>query len=93
MYELENGKLPNLTLHAKMRLIDRFILQEDKDLFDESSFDEIKKILEIIYTQTPHKMEKAKNGFSVYFKYGENEEIKAIFTQDGEMLTVAKNKL
>ncbi len=93
MYELENGKLPNLTLHAKMRLIDRFILQEDKDLFDDSSFDEIKNILEIIYTQTPYKMEKAKNGFNVYFKYGENEEIKAIFTQDGEMLTVAKNRL
>lgn len=93
MYEFENGKLPNLTLHARMRLIDRFILQEDKDLFDENSFDEIRKIMEIIYTQTPYKMEKAKNGFSVYFKYGENEEIKAVFTQKGEMLTIAKNKL
>ena len=93
MCDFENGRIPNLTLHARMRLIDRFILREGKNPFDESSFDEIKEVLKIVYTHTPYKMEKAKGGFSVYFKYGESEEIKAVFEKDGQMLTIVKNEL
>lgn len=93
MYEFWNCQVPNLTLHARMRLIERFILQEGKDPFDEASYDEIKEVLKTVYTKNPYKMEKAKGGFSVYYKYGENEEIKAVFEQNGKMLTIVKNKL
>lgn len=88
----ENGKTPNLGLHARMRLIDRFILQEGKELFSDESIKELQNIINTIYFETPSKMEKAKNSIALYFMH-EDYEIKAIFNKEGQMITVAKNKL
>jgi len=92
LWHTSENKIPNLTLHARMRMIDRFILQENKSLFSVESIEELKNITKAIYTKTPHKMEKTKNSFSMYFIQNDYE-IKAVFSQNGELLTVAKNKL
>lgn len=85
-------KIPNLCLHAKMRLIDRFILQENKDLFSLETEKELKEILKTIYTDTPYKIESSDKASALYFKH-KDYEIKAVFNPTGEMITIAKNKL
>ena len=92
IYHFENGKMPNLSLHARMRLIDRFILQENKDVFSIDSQKELYEITKVIYSATPYKMEKTNTSFALYFLLN-NYEIKAVFDKNGQMLTIAKNKL
>ena len=75
-----------------MRLIDRFILQENKDLFSDATIKELKEILNTVYTSTPHKIEKSNSASALYFKH-QDYEIKAVFNPTGEMITIAKNKL
>lgn len=87
-----DNKVPNLCLHAKMRLIDRFILQENKDLFSDATTKELKEILNTVYTSTPHKIEKSNSASALYFRH-QDYEIKAVFNPTGEMITIAKNKL
>lgn len=84
------GKKPNICLHAKMRLIDRFILQENKDLFANETKEELQNILKTIYFETPSRVETGYNAIVLYYPY-EDYEIKAVFAYDGEMLTVVKN--
>lgn len=87
-----NGKKPNLSLHAKMRLFDRFIAQENIDIYSKKAFEEVNSVLKTIYTSNPTKIESNDDAFSVYFKH-EDYEIKAVFEKSGRMITIAKNKL
>ena len=87
-----NGKKPNMCLHAKMRLIDRFILQENKDLFGEETKEELKEILKTVYLEEPKILKARENVIVAYFNHLDYE-IKAVFNKDGEMLTIAKNEL
>lgn len=84
------GKKPNICLHAKMRLIDRFILQENKDLFASETKEELQNILKTIYFETPSRVETGYNAIVAYYPC-EDYEIKAVFAYDGEMLTVVKS--
>lgn len=84
------GKKPNICLHAKMRLIDRFILQENKDLFAAETKDELQNILKTIYFETPSRVETGRSAIVLYYPY-KDYEIKTVFAYDGEMLTVVKN--
>lgn len=92
LLKFQDNQIPNLTLHAKMRLIDRFILQENKNIFSQESLQELKDIINTIYTKKPHKMKEANGNFAAYFLH-DDYEIKTVFTKDGQLITIAKNKL
>lgn len=50
------GKAPKISLHAKMRLIDRFLLNDEKDttyLYSKSAREEIKNLLKTVYDNDP----------------------------------------
>ena len=92
--EINKEKMPNLSLHAKMRLIDRFILQkqESRELLDKSTTEELKSIVETIYLKNPYKIQKSPmddGSFHAYYKH-KDYEIKAVFNADGKMLTIVK---
>lgn len=95
MYQL-GSKKPNMTLHATMRLIDRFILDdENADLFSEETSQKIKGILETIYFTQPYKVKNSQAGrktFEAYYLH-DGYEIKAVFDKDGTLVTIAKNEL
>lgn len=88
----ENNEFYTLTLHAKMRILDRFIF--DNPEFENASKDEIeselKEILNSVYMNNPTKIHKAEDGsFVAYFDY-KTSEIKAVFEKNGQMLTIIK---
>ena len=88
-----DGRTPNMSLHAKMRLIDRFIFDQNSQT-PTLSTEEIQNIIKTIYTQAPYKIikSKGKEGFSAYYTFNDYE-IKAVFSETGEMITIAKNEL
>ena len=88
----ENDEFYNLTFHAKMRIIDRFIFDNPafKNATKEEIEKELKEILACVYKQNPIKMHKAEDGtFVTYFEY-ETSEIKTVFEKSGQMLTIIK---
>jgi len=88
--ELENG-IANLSTHAKLRLIDRFILQEPgsiNKLSSKETIEKIKSILHTIYFEKPTNIIPMKNEkIAVYYKY-ENRPISAVFTNQGKLVTL-----
>ena len=90
------GKIPNISLHAKLRAIDRFALADAKTI-DELYSDKTKNLLQdlfrTIYIQTPKNVKRAdkedSNRLVVYTK-NNKDKIKTVFTNKGSMITVVK---
>ena len=91
--EDKNGKQPSITLHARLRLIDRFVLDSKKgksQLKDEKTKEKLHEVVRVIYAQTPIKVEKMSDKrFVAFFDYN-GDYIKAVFSEGGELLTVIK---
>ena len=88
----ENCEFYNLTFHAKMRILDRFIFgnPEFKNATKEDIEKELKEILSSVYNQNPIRTHKAENSSFVTYCNYKNSEIKAVFEQNGQMLTIIK---
>ena len=85
---------PNLTLHAKLRAIERFALNEKgniKHLYSEETKIKMQNLFKTIYNKMPEKIEKSKidNKFIAYFSYGTGK-IKTVFNNNGKMITIIK---
>ncbi len=82
-----NGKTPNISKHARLRLIERFAFQNDKTgerIYDKSTKEYLNNILKTIYTQIPSSINLDKeNHINVL-----NNKINAIFNNDGKMITI-----
>ena len=87
----DKTKIPNLSPHAKLRLLERFILTEDgsiKNLYSGETQDKLKQILKSIYTTTPQSIRGSveEKRFKIQTAYNENT-IKSIFAGDGRLIT------
>ena len=88
----EGDEIYNLSLHAKMRLLDRFIFDKpnSSDMSKNDIEKELKDILATIYLKNPTKIHKAEGEtFVAYFNHNDFE-IKAVFEKNGQMLTIIK---
>ena len=91
-----DNKYPHMKLHAKMRLIDRFVLNEEgsiKKLHTKETEEKLKDVLRIVYTNAPSKLikcNKDKDRFEAQFDYGKDNKINAVFCSTGEMITIVK---
>lgn len=91
-----NNTIPNVSLHARLRLLDRFILPETKVIFDLDKpeiHEKIKKLYETIFTLDPYEIEGLQNSkrIETYFDNGE-QKFKVIFSPTGEMITITPPK-
>ena len=92
-----NGTYPNMRLHAKIRLIDRFALDEKgsiEKLHTKETQEKLKSALKTVYTESPSKFikcQKDKDRFEAQFAYGTNGSINAVFSNTGEMITIVKH--
>lgn len=84
----DKQNLPYVSLHARLRAIDRFALNEIndiKDLYKKDSIDKLRNLFKTIYTKTPTGIESSVNKrITVDF----NDNIRAIFAPEGELITV-----
>lgn len=83
---------PNISLHAKLRLIDRFALQNCKtaqELYEDSTKEYIRDILKSIYIQNPDLVTTDKdNKNTVTITQHNTESIKSVFGKNGRMVTI-----
>lgn len=93
-----DNKYPNMKLHAKMRLIDRFVLNEEgsiEKLYTKETEEKLKNVLKTVYTNAPLKLikcnKKDKDRFEAQFDYGNDNKINAVFCNGGEMITIVKH--
>ena len=87
-----SDKIPNLSLHARLRLLDRFALQHCKsitDLYTDETKEYVKDVLKSIYVLDPDSVYgngQYKNIITLTHFNGDN--IRTVFGQDGKMVTV-----
>ena len=92
-----DNSYPNLSLHAKLRLIDRFALEQCgslEDLYSENTQNYIKNLLKTIYFENPSQItgDKKDGKITTFFEF-EYDTIKTVFGPDGKMVTIiAKNR-
>ena len=83
-------KKVNLTLHSRLRLIDRFALSPDRKfekLYSPETIEYLKEILETIYLKEPKTISQVTNGnIAVEVEYN-GEIIRTIFNKQGKMIT------
>ena len=91
-----NGKPLNIGLHARLRLIERYVLDENSsaETIDRNkSIEKLKNIINTIYGQTPifvSSNEDDRDAFYCIYKEKESriERTKAIFGKNGKLITV-----
>ena len=92
-----DNKIPNMSFHAKMRLVENFVLnnQNPDKINQNKAYDELKNVLEIIYTQTPKTIRKDDSNYNAFYDYKDSK-IMATFSEFGVLITVGnieKNNL
>ncbi len=91
----DNGEKfsPNITIHAKLRAIERFVLNNTgsfKKLYTSQAKDDLTKLFKTIYTSTPLNITKSKDDrFVATFMYNSTP-IKAVFANNGMLITVSR---
>ena len=84
----EKQNLPDVSLHARLRAIDRFALNEAdyiEDLYKKDSIDKLRNLFKTIYTKKPINLESSINK-RVTVDFDNN--IRTIFAPGGELITV-----
>lgn len=92
----KDKNLPSLSLHARLRAIDRFALNNEDDinvLYKAETKEKLNNLFKTLYTQTPTEILSNKNAsrFIVDFNY-ESNIIGAVFSNNGEMITIMSKK-
>lgn len=87
--------IPNISLHAKLRIISRFIIKDEKDikfLSSNEAKDRLHKVLDCVYLKKPDYVKKGNGGFNfrTIHKIGD-EELYCVFSSDGKLVTIFKN--
>ncbi|MBE7704798.1 MAG: hypothetical protein E7Z90_03160 [Cyanobacteria bacterium SIG29] len=87
---------PNLSLHAKLRAIDRFGLDEATDiktLYTEETKSKLKNLFSSVYVQTPIDIRGTdiNNRIITNHNYNSNV-IEAVFSEDGTMITIVPKR-
>ena len=92
VWSLNSNKIPNLDIHAKLRIIERFVLNKNIDLYSDKSKELIRDLFNTIYKTNPYtiKSDSKQPGkrFIAQYNHGEQQSIKAAFTSKGQLITV-----
>lgn len=87
-----DDNIPNLSLHARLRMIDRFGLKKGSDiseLYTADTQNRLKDILNSIYTQTPESIRGSdKTKRIILCTNYDNMPIETVFAQNGKMITI-----
>ena len=92
-HTLENGKIANLNLHAKLRTIGRFALDENSelsDLYNPKTKEKLQNLFNTVYLEKATDIKEItdfQNRYMTVSKF-ENDIIEAIFTPQGELITI-----
>lgn len=91
-----DNTVPNVQLHARLRLLDRFILPEVNIMSDIEKSDiqeKIKNTYETIFASEPYEVEgfPGSKRIEAYYDDG-NQKFKVIFSPTGEMITITPPK-
>ncbi len=92
LYENKSSIMPNLSLHARMRIIDRFALAGVKDmneLYTQETQEKLHNLFKSIFCDLPSSIKSSNYGnvIAANFNYNSNT-IEAVFSQDGTMVTI-----
>lgn len=86
----DSDKVPNLSLHARMRLIDRFAISNNNsidELYTQETEKSLRNFLNTIYTNTPNSVIGENNRIIVDTIYNDSV-IEIVFTSGGRMVTI-----
>ncbi len=90
-YALEN-KIPNISQHAKLRILARFILTDNTPIEQidmQKAKNDIKNLLENIYCKMPESYKIKEDDNRILFKYKiQNQDVECLFSPDGCMVTI-----
>lgn len=87
----DSAKIPNIVLHAKLRLIERFALgkyENREDIDWENVISDVQSVLKTIYTSNPVKITRKNDNTLTYTYSHKDSELKAVFSKDGALITV-----
>lgn len=92
LYDKQSNKIPNLSLHARMRIIDRFAIadiQDINELYSDKTKKKLHQLFKSAFSDLPSCVKGPKDGnvFITNFDYNSNV-IEAVFSQDGTMVTI-----
>lgn len=91
-YKNNGQDIPNLSLHAKLRLLDRTVMSEMTDiseLYTEETIKKLKNILRAIYTQPPSEIRKGGILNRIVIETPlDDKQIISVFSKNGELITV-----
>lgn len=92
-YDDDKTKIPNLSLHARLRAIDRFALSQADDisvLYAEETKERLKDVFNAVYTGIPSDVKGHQGTTKLYMPF-EPREIVAVFNAEGKMVTIYEN--
>lgn len=92
-YDDDNTKIPNLSLHARLRAIDRFALSQADDiskLYTDETKEHLKDVFYAVYTGLPSDI-KGSDGTIKLCIPCEPKDISAVFNTEGKMVTIFEN--
>lgn len=91
------NEFPSLDIHARLRILERFILNEKgsvNKLHSSETKEKIKNLFNLLYNTSPYSVSKTKEGttkrFNCEYQTKDGQRIKAVFTCRGQLLTVIK---
>lgn len=91
-YKYDGETIPNLALHARLRAIDRFALNDASDikvLYSEETKRKLQELFKTIYTSIPSDIKGTDQSKRIIINTGSNSNvIKAVFTNKGQIITI-----
>ena len=96
-----NGKPLNIGVHARLRLIERYLLNDIsdiKEINEKECIEKLKNIVNVIYGQTPVYVSSRENDKSAFYcvykdKESKTEKTKAVFGKNGVLVTVVPTEM
>ena len=87
----DENKIPNITLHARLRLTDRIALTSSgsiKELYSDSTKEKLRNTLKSIYTQTPKSIKGREDSHRIVIQTPYNDKkMESVFSNKGELIT------
>lgn len=91
-YSENQDEIPNVSLHAKLRAIERFGLEGKEnitDLYSDETIEELKDVFRTIYTEKPINTEAEQDLKRIVFTHAyKGRELISVFTNSGELITL-----
>lgn len=95
-YSTDEQKTPSVVLHARLRAIDKFALNDAEDintLYSDETKEKLKSLFKTIYTKTPTEIKSSSEDQRIIVDFEHNSNIiEAVFSDKGDMITVVPKR-